>query len=184
MIIFCSLIAKMLVRDPEKRATLVQIAEHPWLKLHKDDKFVEALPLVSREQLSDEDHNLIVQKMANGNIATKEEIQEYVTFQIFDQLLDILFSLFCRSLDKDAYDHISATYYLLAERKLKSKRNDQGSQRRPDNLAVPQGSNSQLRDTSNNSPSPCLLTVPRTPGDIPQVSQSLTPCSDKAYCRL
>lgn len=83
----------MLVRDPEKRATLVQIAEHPWLKLHKDDKFAEALPLVSREQLSEEDHNLIVQKMANGNIATKEEIQEYVIFQISHQLL-LLYVLF------------------------------------------------------------------------------------------
>lgn len=73
-----SLIAKMLVRDPEKRATLTQIAAHPWLKPHKDDQTVEVLPLVSREQLTDDDHNLIVQKIVNGNIATKEEIQEYV----------------------------------------------------------------------------------------------------------
>lgn len=68
----------MLVRAPEKRATLAEIAAHPWLACNKQENAADALPLVSREQLSEEDHNLIVQKIVNGNIATKEEIQEYV----------------------------------------------------------------------------------------------------------
>lgn len=71
------LIAKMLLRDPDKRATLQQIAVDPWLTQDESDEHVpEYLPLVSRRQVSEEDHNLIIQKIANGNIATKEEILE------------------------------------------------------------------------------------------------------------
>ncbi|KAK4876765.1 hypothetical protein RN001_009271 [Aquatica leii] len=146
------LIARMLVRDPEKRATLAQIAAHPWLAQNKDDQSVDIVPLITREQLSDDDHNLIVQKIVNGNIASKEEIQE--------------------SIDKNAYNHITATYYLLAERKLKSKRQEQANKgRRPEHLAVVQGSPMPLRDLGNTGPTPTLLTVPRTPGDLPQRSR-------------
>lgn len=70
------LIATMLVRKPEGRATLEEIAADPWLAIGTDLDPVEALPLVSRQQVSDEHHNLIITKMVNGNIATKEEILE------------------------------------------------------------------------------------------------------------
>lgn len=66
----------MLVRNPEKRATLLEIANHSWINTGKHDN-LDLLPLISRENLSEEDHNLIVQKIVNGNIASKEEIQEY-----------------------------------------------------------------------------------------------------------
>lgn len=65
----------MLVRNPEKRATLVEIASHPWVHTGKQDNS-DLLPLISKENLSEDDHNLIVQKIVNGNIATKEEVQE------------------------------------------------------------------------------------------------------------
>lgn len=146
------LIARMLVRDPEKRATLTQIAAHPWLAQQKGDQSLDMVPLITREQLSDDDHNLIVQKIVNGNIATKEEIQE--------------------SIEKNAYNHITATYYLLAERKLKSKRLEQTHKgRRPEHLAVAQGSPTPLRDLGGTGPTPNLLTVPRTPGELPQRSR-------------
>lgn len=67
----------MLVRIPDKRATLAEIANHPWVNAGKQDTS-DLLPLISREHLAEEDHNLIVQKIVNGNIATKEEIQEQV----------------------------------------------------------------------------------------------------------
>lgn len=70
------LIAAMLVREPEKRATLQAIAQNSWLTQGAQDTVPEYLPLVSRQQVSDEDHTLIIQKMVNGNIATKEEILE------------------------------------------------------------------------------------------------------------
>lgn len=67
----------MLIRDPEKRATLEQIANDPWLTFGcYTNSLPECLPLVSREHLAEEDHAHIIQKMVNGNIATKEEILE------------------------------------------------------------------------------------------------------------
>lgn len=65
------LIGEMLVRGPEKRATLEQIAQDEWLAQGaQEDTVPEYLPLVSRQQVSDDDHTLIIQKMVNGNIAT------------------------------------------------------------------------------------------------------------------
>lgn len=72
------LIARMLVRQPERRASLEEIASNSWLVAGSDLDPAESLPLVSRQQVSEEHHNLIITKMVNGNIATKEEILEYV----------------------------------------------------------------------------------------------------------
>lgn len=98
------LIQKMLIRDPEKRATLEQIATDPWLESAGSVQYADYLPLVSREHLSEEDHAHIIQKMINGNIAMQEEILE--------------------ALDKNSYNHITATYFLLAERKLRALRQE------------------------------------------------------------
>lgn len=94
-----TLIGRMLVRNPEKRANLDEIAADVWLK---DVKVIndDESPLVSKQLINEDDHALIVQKMISGKIATKEQIVE--------------------ALDKNEYNHITATYYLLAERKLKS----------------------------------------------------------------
>lgn len=82
----------------------------------------------------------------------------------------MLFPSVNRSLDKNEYNHITATYFLLAERKLRSKRQDQvNKNKRPEKLAVPQATPVPKHDISK-GPSPCLLSVPRTPGDIPQVN--------------
>lgn len=91
------LIHRMLQREPIHRAKLGDILNHAWLCM--GDYIAPSVPLISREHLSDDDHNYLIEKMVEGNIATKDEI-----------LL---------SLDRDLYDHITATYYLLAERKLK-----------------------------------------------------------------
>ncbi|KAH8415970.1 hypothetical protein KR222_005426 [Zaprionus bogoriensis] len=100
-----SLIATMLVRDPKKRATVEEIASSGWLKQADEPDSVEhSLPLVSREQLSEEDHAFIIQKMINGNIASKEEILQ--------------------ALDKNKYNHITATYFLLAELRLRRRREE------------------------------------------------------------
>lgn len=66
----------MLVREPENRATLHQISQDDWLNEGSVDQASEMVPLISREQVSDEDHQLIIQKIVNGNIATKDEILE------------------------------------------------------------------------------------------------------------
>uniref|UniRef100_A0A1B0AM47 SNF-related serine/threonine-protein kinase n=1 Tax=Glossina palpalis gambiensis TaxID=67801 RepID=A0A1B0AM47_9MUSC len=99
------LIGSMLVRDPKKRATIEQIAADPWVKENAEIDDADFLPLVKREQISEEDHAFIVQKMINGNIASKEEILQ--------------------ALDKDKYNHITATYFLLAEIRLRKRREEQ-----------------------------------------------------------
>lgn len=97
------LIGRMLVREPEKRATLSEIATDPWVTADEGVTVEDFdTPLVAKEQLSEEDRSAIVQKMVNGPIASKEEILE--------------------ALEKNEYNHLTATYYLLAERKLRSKR--------------------------------------------------------------
>ncbi|XP_011505779.1 PREDICTED: SNF-related serine/threonine-protein kinase-like [Ceratosolen solmsi marchali] len=99
-----SLIAKMLIKEPRKRASLEEIAKDKWLLFKSTQDNLETIPLVSREQVTEDNHNLIISKMVNGNIATKEEILE--------------------ALDKNEYNHITATYFLLAESKLRAQRQD------------------------------------------------------------
>ncbi|KAH8322557.1 hypothetical protein KR074_005435 [Drosophila pseudoananassae] len=113
-----NLIASMLVRDPKKRATVEEIAASAWLKpIDEPDGTTNAsgttehfLPLVSREQLGEEDHAFIIQKMINGNIASKEEILQ--------------------ALDKNKYNHITATYFLLAELRLRRRREELAQKQR------------------------------------------------------
>lgn len=67
------LIGRMLVREPENRATLEEIATDPWVKVDSSDL---SIPLISSRTLSEADHTNIIQKMVAGNICTKEEILE------------------------------------------------------------------------------------------------------------
>lgn len=150
-----SLIGNMLVREPEKRATLQQIAQNEWLLEGSIEETPEYLPLVSREQVSEEDHTLIIQKMINGKIATKEEILE--------------------ALDRNEYNHITATYFLLAERKLRAHRQEEAQKRKPE-LSLPVSNSSRLQGFKKNSEDDSKedgllpnklgmhLSVPRTPG--------------------
>ncbi|XP_065367363.1 SNF-related serine/threonine-protein kinase isoform X2 [Calliphora vicina] len=105
------LIASMLVRDPKKRATLEQIASDDWVKENPEGDNADYLPLISREQLSEEDHAFIIQKMIQGKIAPKEDILQ--------------------ALDKDKYNHITATYFLLAEMRLRKRREEQHLKQNP-----------------------------------------------------
>ena len=70
----------MLQRQPDLRASLDDIIKDPWVETDApstaaaDAAFM--LPLVSRQHLSNEDHAVILQKMAAGDIASKEDIIE------------------------------------------------------------------------------------------------------------
>ncbi|XP_005177102.1 SNF-related serine/threonine-protein kinase isoform X2 [Musca domestica] len=114
------LIASMLVRDPKKRATLEQISADEWVnEMSSANDAMDSLPLISREQLSEEDHAFIIQKMINGNIAPKEEILQ--------------------ALDKNKYNHITATYFLLAEMRLRKRREEQHLKHNPHLASTLQG---------------------------------------------
>lgn len=97
------LIGRMLVREPEKRATLSEIATDPWVTAGEGITVEDFdAPLVTKQDLTEEERQTILQTMVAGDIASKERIME--------------------ELEKSEYNHITATYYLLAERQLRSKR--------------------------------------------------------------
>ncbi|ETN64146.1 serine/threonine protein kinase [Anopheles darlingi] len=163
-----TLISRMLVREPEKRATLQQIAQNEWLMEGSCEETPENQPLVSREQVSEDDHSLIIQKMINGKIATKEEILE--------------------ALDRNEYNHITATYFLLAERKLRAHRQEEAQKRKPE-LTLPVSNSARVsnfkktdtEDEDDDTQNSALLSsrlgmhlsVPRTPGtDTGQTGRS------------
>lgn len=79
------MIGRMLVKDPSKRTTLEDIVRHPWMDAGSPMTLPQ-VPLVCREALQEEDQAYIMQKIVDGNIATKQEIQEYV-------LVSVLFCL-------------------------------------------------------------------------------------------
>lgn len=88
-----------------------------------------------------------------------------------------------RALDKNEYNHITATYFLLAERKLRAYRQEQAQKRRPEQLSLAVPSNNMrlspnkdgscAEDVSSNEmissnfllpPNAGHLSVLRTPG--------------------
>ncbi|XP_042196343.1 SNF related kinase b [Callorhinchus milii] len=101
-----SLISRMLQRDPKRRASLGEIESHPWLQgVDPSPAKKLSLPLTSYKSLSDEEHEIIIQSMECGSIADRGAIQE--------------------ALEADDYNHITATYFLLAERILREKQEKQ-----------------------------------------------------------
>ncbi|XP_071958442.1 uncharacterized protein [Antedon mediterranea] len=92
-----SLISKLLVRDPEKRLDLKTIENHPWITMNTVPIAVE--PLITKQDISLGLHSSIINAMICGKVADKLTITS--------------------ALESDSYNHITATYFLLAERKMK-----------------------------------------------------------------
>lgn len=77
----------MLVREPENRILLNDIAKHDWLlaasnndesqqqQAQMNDHFDE--PLIKRKVIAESLQNEIVNNMIKGNIATHEDIKKY-----------------------------------------------------------------------------------------------------------
>ena len=82
----------------------MQIASHEWVTGGHVVPMWDMLPLVTREHLTEEEHTHIITKMVAGTIDTRENIIE--------------------CLDRNDYNHVTATYFLLAERKLRALRHD------------------------------------------------------------
>ncbi|XP_039209540.1 SNF-related serine/threonine-protein kinase-like isoform X1 [Crotalus tigris] len=100
------LIAQMLQRDPKQRASLELIENHPWLQgVDPSPASRSLLPLTSHRRVLAEEHETIIQTMMCGHIADRETIEE--------------------SLEAKHYNHITATYFLLAERILREKQEKQ-----------------------------------------------------------
>lgn len=70
----------MLQRDPKRRASLEEIENHPWLQgVDPSPATKYNIPLVSYKNLSEEEHNSIIQRMVLGDIADRDAIVEYVS---------------------------------------------------------------------------------------------------------
>lgn len=79
-----SLITRMLQRDPKRRASLEEIENHPWLQgVDPSPATKYNIPLVSYKNLSEEEHNSIIQRMVLGDIADRDAIVEYVTTHLY-----------------------------------------------------------------------------------------------------
>ncbi len=63
----------MLVRDPGGRATLKEIVADTWVRAG-DLGHAALLPLISREDVSEEVHEHIIEQMVSGGISENEEI--------------------------------------------------------------------------------------------------------------
>ncbi|XP_045525441.1 SNF-related serine/threonine-protein kinase isoform X2 [Pieris brassicae] len=139
------LIGRMLVREPEKRATLSEIATDSWVTAGEGVTVEDFdAPLVTKQDLAEEDRQSIIQIMVDGDIASKEKIIE--------------------ELEKNEYNHITATYYLLAERQLRSKRQEaRQNVRRPEALSMSRGRGLLAP--------PQLPSAPRTPQEAPPRSR-------------
>ncbi|KAG9355719.1 hypothetical protein JZ751_000557 [Albula glossodonta] len=71
------LINRMLQRDPKRRASLEEIENHAWLQgVDPSPATKYNTPLVSHKNLSEEEHNSIIQRMVLGDIADREAIIE------------------------------------------------------------------------------------------------------------
>uniref|UniRef100_A0A1I7T7D9 SNF-related serine/threonine-protein kinase n=1 Tax=Caenorhabditis tropicalis TaxID=1561998 RepID=A0A1I7T7D9_9PELO len=98
------LIQSMLVREPQKRASLDKIVSSSWVQAG-DRGLSTAIPLIVRHHLPTSAHATIIEQMVAGGIASEENI--------------------LRFLENDEYNSVTATYYLLAERVLASYREEQ-----------------------------------------------------------
>jgi SNF-related kinase len=86
----------MIVREPEKRATLNEVMSNVWYRPVEDipdDDDIDSLKFLSKD-----DHESIVHQMIDGNLAEQEAI--------------------LKALNEEQYNHITATYHLLAEKIL------------------------------------------------------------------
>ncbi|KAL1439815.1 hypothetical protein MTO96_009661 [Rhipicephalus appendiculatus] len=148
------MIARMLIRDPDKRASLEEIAADPWLTTGDAPQPADHLPLIHREHLSEEDHSHIIQKMVNGCIASKDEILE--------------------ALDRNEYNYMTATYYLLAERKLRAQRQEKAQQLNRTSradlspIAVTPGVSSAAPSPAQERPN--VAQVLASPGGLPSIA--------------
>jgi len=145
------LISRMLVREPEKRLPLDEICRHRWFKdlaeetassdefsdiltssdeslnslsinefpnlqnaaasevstgrrrskTKSREKLLKMVTLIKRENLSEKQNAEIIDCMVAGHVSTRDEIM--------------------KALDEDLYNHITGTYYLLAERLVKKR---------------------------------------------------------------
>lgn len=70
-----SLIHRMIVREPEKRATLDDVMNDIWYKHNgDDDDEINSPTVLSYRTISIDDHQTILRQMIEGNVASNDVI--------------------------------------------------------------------------------------------------------------
>nr|XP_020653585.1 SNF-related serine/threonine-protein kinase-like [Pogona vitticeps]XP_020653586.1 SNF-related serine/threonine-protein kinase-like [Pogona vitticeps] len=139
------LISRMLQRNPQCRASLEEIESHPWLQgVDPSPASRSLLPLTSHRRVSEQEHEIIIQAMKCGHIADRETIQE--------------------ALEANRYNHITATYFLLAERILREKQERQSPS--SPGLGYPLAQQAQIRHATG---------PPRDPSGPPSGGEAKRP---------
>jgi len=101
----------MIVREPEKRAILDEVMSDIWYRQYEDDDDDD---IDLSKSISKDDHESILRQMIDGNIADRDSI--------------------LKALNDHRYDHITATYYLLAEKILHDNNHERNRKRQKRSL--------------------------------------------------
>lgn len=171
-----NLIQSMLVREPQKRASLEKIVSTSWVQAG-DRGLSTAIPLIVRHHLPTSAHATIIEQMVAGAIASEEDI--------------------LRFLENDEYNSVTATYYLLAERVLASYREEQARELlakhvewddRPDPISDNSGAttrsniNSRCRSRSNSwRARPCSILKEESEEELSSYLRSASRQSSRFY---
>ena len=67
----------MLVRHPSNRASIATILSDPWLGESPLPKVVSRKPLICEVNIPSEIHAVVLKKMENGKISTREQTEKY-----------------------------------------------------------------------------------------------------------
>ena len=104
---------------------MIQIAANDWVRGGHVVPVWDMLPLVTREHLTEEEHSHIISKMVSfltsdgsNSLQTAGNLnidlsQVAGTIGTRENIIDCL--------DRNDYNHVTATYFLLAERKLRAQ---------------------------------------------------------------
>lgn len=68
------LINTMLVVDPQRRASLEQVAAHQWLEIGNDEDPEPVAAIADFKELPDDEVELILSRMVQGNYGSEEDI--------------------------------------------------------------------------------------------------------------
>nr|CAB3266433.1 SNF-related serine/threonine-protein kinase-like [Phallusia mammillata] len=104
------LIKRMIIREPSHRMSLDDIVNHPWLTGAKSLSRARrnSVPMLTRNNIPADVHREILEIMVNAELADEDEILTALT--------------------EDRYDHITSTYFLLAERSIVQQTNSKENQ--------------------------------------------------------
>ncbi|EGC29180.1 hypothetical protein DICPUDRAFT_51418 [Dictyostelium purpureum] len=118
-----SLISRMLIVDPDKRATMEEIINHPWLSSTKSSILSSIALNEKQQQLQQSCNNSKNEILSNPLSPQQENLDE----EIINELVNLGFDReeLCNSIRQNKYNDAAATYFLLQGKKLRESQQNQ-----------------------------------------------------------